>query len=382
MAGQIINRGERKWTVRVFLGRDGDGKRTYQNRSIHGNKRDAEKALAEMLKTRSLGPSIIDIDRVLVSELLDDLERDYKLNGKDVKWCGEKVRLHLKPFFGSMRAARVTSATIAEFCAMRLENEAAVATVNRELSLLKRAYNLGLQCSPPKVHQAPRIKLFREDNARKGFFEHPEFLAMREALPDYLKGVVTFGYLTGCRKGEILTMEWSQIDFTAGVARMEVGETKNKEAREVPLFGELPAILKMQKEATEAKFPRCPWVFHLEGERLQSFWKAWRTASKAAGLIDREGEPTRIFHDFRRTAVRNMVRAGIPEQVAMRISGHKSRTVFERYNVTNAADIRLAAARLSDYMGMLQTKADEAAAEAVAENRHTIGTQEASALVH
>jgi integrase len=369
MAGQLINRGERKWCVRVFLGRDGDGKRTFQNRTVHGTKRDAEKVLADLLKKRSLGPQLIDIDRLLIGELLDDLERDYRLNGKDAKWCNEKCRLHLRPFFGAMRAARVTSATVAEYCDERLEAGAAVATVNRELSLLKRAFNLAARATPAKVHAVPHIKLFREDNARRGFFEHSEYLSMRAALPDYLKGVLMFGYQTGCRKGEILTLRWDQVDLSSGVVRLEVGETKNGEGRIIPLGPDLVEMLKLQRTASRAAHPDCPWVFHLNGERLQTFNKAWRTASKAAGLVNELGEPTRIFHDLRRSAVRNLVRAGTSELVAMRISGHKSRTVFERYNVTSETDIRQGAAKLSSYMAALEEKA-------VAAERHTIGTLE------
>jgi len=368
MAGQIVNRGERTWLVRVFVGRDGNGKRCYQNRTIHGTKRDAEKVLGDLLQKRSLGPQLIDIDRVLVSELLDDLERDYRLNGKDAKWCNEKCRLHLRPFFGAMRAARVTSATIAKYCDTRLEAGAALATINRELSLLKRSFNLAARATPAKVHAVPHIRLFREDNARRGFFEHSEYLAMLAALPDYLKGVLMFGYLTGCRKGEILTLRWDQVDLASGVVRLEVGETKNGEGRIIPLGRDLVEMLKLQRTASRAAHPDCPWVFHLNGERLQTFNKAWRTASRAAGLVDANGEPTRIFHDLRRSAVRNLVRAGTSELVAMRISGHKSRTVFERYNVTSEADIRQGAAKLSSYMAALEE-------QAIAEERHTIGTQ-------
>lgn len=374
MAGQLIRRGDRKWCVRVFLGCDGNGKRAYQNRTVQGSKKDAEKVLADLLTKRSMGPNLIDLDRVLMGELFDDLERDYRLNGKDAKWCNEVVRLHLRPFFGATKAARVTSATVAQFADAQLEKKAAVATINRQLSLLKRSFNLARQCTPPKVHEVPHIRMFREDNARKGFFEHEEFVAMRAALPDYIKPAFVFAYYTGCRKGEVLGLQWPQVDLLRGVVRLEVGETKNGEGRIIPLATEVVEVLKLQKQRTEAEYPGLPWVFHYNGERLQSFNKAWRTASKAAGLVDAADKPTRLFHDLRRTAVRNLVRAGTSESVSMKVSGHKSRTVFMRYNVTTEADLQEAVANLGSYV-------DGLAKKAAAKNPHTIGTQEGNRVI-
>lgn len=109
MPGQIINRGDKVWLVRVFAGRDAQGKRTYVNRTIHGNKKDAEKVLAELLQNRDLGPLLAG--KLTASSLLDDLVADYRINDKSLDWSEMVVRVHLRPHFGPMTAAKVTTTT-------------------------------------------------------------------------------------------------------------------------------------------------------------------------------------------------------------------------------------------------------------------------------
>ena len=204
----------------------------------------------------------------------------------------------------------------------------------------------------------PFPKRLRENNVRKGFFEREEFVAVRTALPDEIKPVVTFAYWTGCRKGEILDLQWPQVDLGDRVIRLEPGETKNDEPRIIPLADELYHMLCMQKAIRDQKWPACPWVFFRRGDRIKDFRKAWETACKTAGLVDDSGDPAKLFHDLRRTGVRNLVRAGVPERVAMAISGHKTRSVFDRYNIVSERDLHEAARRLNDYIQSRDSTAD------------------------
>jgi integrase len=190
--------------------------------------------------------------------------------------------------------------------------------------------------------------MLKENNVRKGFFEHGDFNALRTALPSYLKDFVTFAYKTGWRHSEIAGLKWSQVDRDNGIVRLEAGETKNDDARTVYLDEELKEVITRQWEGRKNLLP---YVFLNEkgSDKIKRFDKSWKTACKDAKI------GKRLFHDLRRTAVRNMVRSGIPEGVAMKISGHKTRSVFDRYNIVNDADLKLAAQKQEAY---LQTQID------------------------
>lgn len=395
MPGQIIPRGERAWLVRVYVGRDPQtGKRKYEGHTVHGTKKDAQSYLNGKMRERDLG-TYASVQRTSMGTLFDDLLADYKINGKCYDWAEGKVRVNLRPYFGSMKAASIGTTVVRQYIEHRQQPEkrvytdeqgrkrereygpAANATINRELALLRRAFNLGKMATPPKVGAVPHIPMLAENNVRKGFFEHDAFLAVRRALPEEIRPVIAFAYFTGCRKGEILGLQWPQVDLSEQAVRLEPGETKNNEGRMIPLVSELYQVLAMQKETHDRCWPESPWVFSRAGKPILEFKNAWAAACKSAGLVDAEGEPAKLFHDLRRTGVRNLIRAGVPERVAMTISGHKTRAVFDRYNIVSESDLKDAARRLGEYLAHKGTP--ETATET---ERHTIGTQEPKPAVN
>lgn len=285
--------------------------------------------------------------------LFDDLLNDYKINAKDHKWACRVVGKHLRPHFGKLPPDKVTTAEIREYVATRLERGAANGTINRSLALLKRAFNLAREATPPRVGQTPFIPMLAEAPPRSGFFEHEEYVAVRDALPVDVRPILAFGYWTGCRKGEIVSLQWRQVDLLERMVRLEPGTTKNGEPRIIPLAPELYEMLAVQRQVRDQLWPKCPWVFARLGKRIKNFRKAWDTACQQVGFW--EGDPdtgrlTKLFHDCRRSGVRNLVRSGAPENVAMQISGHKTRSVFDRYNIVSERDLKLAAARLGEYL--------------------------------
>jgi integrase len=308
----------------------------------------------------------IYFDKVRFDELAEDFLADYRINGKKTLDNAQQNVARLKKFFGGMRVTEITSAKIGDYIEGRKKDGVANATINRELATLKRMFRIGLRCTAPKVGQIPFIPILKERNIRKGFFEHGEFTRLRDALPAYLKPVVTFAYYFGWRREEILGLTWERVDMAQGIVRLEPGETKNDEGRTLYLNDELMA---MMQGLHSVRRLGCPYVFHRDGKKIGEFRKTWEAALIESGIgatykckncgsvveimkkVRRKDRicsrckskslkwAGKIFHDFRRTAVRNMIRAGIPELVAMRISGHKTRSVFDRYNIVSQADL-------------------------------------------
>ncbi len=333
--GEVVE--GRTWWIRYF----DHGRPIYENTRCV-KKTDAERLLkqreGEIAEGRIPGFSF---ERVRFEDLVRDLVTDYEINAKRSLPRVKRGLRHLAAFFGGWRATEITTDRIRAYTAMRLEEGATNATINRELAALKRMFNLAARCTPPKVGFVPYIPMLKENNVRKGFLTHDQFLALRDALPSYLKGLVTFAYYTGWRRGEIVGLTWDRVDLKEGLVRLEPGETKNDQARTVYLVPELLEVLRKQLAARRLG---CPFVFHLGGKPVGDFRKSWEQACAQAGV------PKLLFHDLRRTAIRNLVRAGVPERVAMMISGHKTRTVFDRYNIVSAEDLKQAAHRQEAYV--------------------------------
>jgi integrase len=265
----------------------------------------------------------------------------------------------LETLFGKLAISKLTTDHIQRYITHRLAEGVGNGTINREFTLLRRCLNLGRMCTPPEVTRAPLIPRLAEAPPRKGFFEHEECVAMSAALPPDVRAILAFGYYTGRRRGEVMGLPWSQVDLLEGAVRLEPGETKNDEDRTFYLTPQLREVLEMQRAIREEKLPDRPLVFfwHDTGKRIVDFRGSWEAASKAAGLWDeRTGRPKRIYHDSRRTGVRDLLRSGNSESVAMRISGHKTRAVFDRYNIVSDSDLKDAARHRGEYANRKQAE--------------------------
>ena len=269
---------------------------------------------------------------------LDDQKRQKRHSYKSAE---QWVRLHLEPAFGSMKAAKLETKHIESFVDQKQAADYENASINRYLAALRRAFTLGMEALPPLVYSVPKITKLEEDNVREGFLEHHQYVNLRNELPDHQRLVLVIGYHFGMRRGEILKLRWDQVDWDANLIRLERKQTKGKKARVAPLYGELRAWFEM---AYAARDPDCPFVVSWRGKQVGDLKTAWASARERAGLS------WVLVHDLRRTAVRNMIRAGIPEKRAMLISGHKTRSVFDRYDITDERDLQGDGERLARYL--------------------------------
>ncbi len=208
------------------------------------------------------------------------------------------------------------------------------------------------------------------DNARQGFFEKDEVNRVIGLLRTAHGEAVRFAYLSGWRRGEVLPLRWEQIDRSAREARLYT--SKNGHPRVLPLEGELWAVIERcwsQREFQTANGSAIsPLVFHDNGRILGDFRKRWATACDDAKVSGR------LFHDLRRSAVRDMIRSGVPQSVAMSISGHRSTAIFLRYDIASDADRREALRRTQAHREAIK---EGGSVVSMSENRDKTGTKRA-----
>jgi integrase len=332
-------------------------------------------------------------ERIRTSALLDALETSYKIESKD----SPQFKSHLKrirDYFGPWRALEVTTDAVDRYITEQQESGCAAATINRGTQLLGQAFKLAVERK--RLSSAPAIRhLSEKDNARQGFFAERELRAVVENLPDYLKDFTLFGFSSGWRSGEIKSLTWEDVD--GDCIRLRSENSKNGEGRVIVLEGELANLMERRKAARVVETAAGPVlsksIFHNgAAEPIGDIRKAWQSACCMVG-VGKMVCPTctgtvealprcatcskrscvecsklhcskcsknwkreelkyagKLFHDLRRSSVRNMIRAGVSEKVAMTLSGHKTHSMLSRYNIVNETDQRQALRRTQDYL--------------------------------
>jgi integrase len=345
--GMIYKRGS-TWWIQYYS----NGRKVRESTGIQSVGKDQQQAAKKFLRDREgrseLGAAMLPkVQKTTVDELLIDLRAHYETTGNRGLREAETRLMPLLKYFRGRRANVIAGDVLTSYIQRRQANGLANGTINRELGMLGTAYKLGLEHG--KVMRRPVIHLLKEANPRQGFFEEHQFLAIRKHLPEDLALAVTIMWLYGWRRSEIMALQLSQIDLEAGTLRLEPGTTKNKDGRVVFMTPELKMMVLAQIERVRILSRRLgrvlPGLFHhlhgcYTGQPVQDFRKAWSHACERVGLVGM------LRHDFRRSAVRNMERAGVPRSVAMKVSGHKTESIYRRYAIVNETDIQEATNRL------------------------------------
>jgi integrase len=285
-------------------------------------------------------------NKLTVAEVLALVPRNYQVKGNKSLKRVKQIIAAVAAQLGSTRALRVTGTRLEQYVIDRREDGMADATIKYELAVLRRAFRLAKR--EKLLAEVPDFPTIALDNARQGFFEPDQFLAVRAKLPDYLRDVATFAYVTGWRiPSEVLTLTWADVNLEAGEVRLRAAVTKGKKARVFPFAAspELAALLADRHARAKAMYQATgewvPSVFHHSGKPIRDCYTAWRKACREADV------PGRLMHDFRRTAVRNLEWAGVPRSVAMQLTGHKTEEVYRRYAIVASDDLRAGVERLS-----------------------------------
>ncbi len=342
-------KGSVNWYIKV------DGKRIATGTPI---KAVAIKKLQERMGRVSLGiQSPEELRRLRYEQIRDSLLAEYR-NGKQrghslvTKSDGTETIWglnHLDKFFASRSVVQITTDLLREFVTLRKKQGASHGTINRNMGLLRRMLHLARK--EGRLQVIPHFPMLQEAAPRDGFVDDNQFKKLLAALPARLRPFILFLYTTGCRTGEAKQITWEQVHLDERVIRLTGTQTKNATPRTLPLVDALVTMLRKQKKRKAGLlFP------------VGNFRKAWTSACIKAGLGTRvKGKENGNYgtyhglipHDLRRSAVRNMIRVGVSQTVAMSISGHKTIAVFQRYDITDDRDKQAAMTRVGSSLGQV-----------------------------
>ena len=331
-------KGSRNWFIRFYL--DGRLKRETTGTPVP---EQALEFLRQRIEQAARGLYTDPSQRPTFSEMQAQLVENYEFKRNRTE--PTRFLAHLSKFFGDVSGEKITEERIKEYSRMRLKTDGvAPGTLRRELAILKRM----LRLSAHRLPRVPLVDMPRVDNARQGFFEEDDLQAILPHLPAHARNLVEFLYLTGWRSGEAFRLTWPDVDWKQQTVLLR--DSKNREPRIFPFkyHPRLEEVLRRQRQEVSrwelANGSLCPAVFHWKGRAIKKLRRSWMTACKRAGL------PGRLLHDFRRTAVRNLIRAGVQQAIAMKITGHKTDSIFRRYLIVDEELLAQATGAVAAYL--------------------------------
>ncbi len=327
----------RVWYIRYSFGGDRPEEATTAQ-----SRKEAEATLRDKLARLDRGQTSVAAHRTRVCDLWEPLKTNYEIKGQRVQDLLGRWK-HLKPVLGNELVRNITHDRMERYVKARFNEGAAPATVQREIACLRRMIRLGAKSGLVVV--LPIFPTIYVDNARQVFWEPEEYKAILAEVPHYLRPIIATEYWTGFRADELLKLEWRHVDLETGRIELEPKMNKNKSFKTIYLPQDALAVLRDWRKTTEDLMSITDTiitrVFHRNGQPIKSYRTAWDNARKRVGL---QGK---TFHDFRRTMTRHLRDAGVDDPTSMKITGHKTRSVFDRYNIRDERDVKNAADKLS-----------------------------------
>jgi integrase len=254
------------------------------------------------------------------------------------------LQVYLKKFnseFGNVIVNQIKAAELENLQAKRKAEGMADSTVDQELAAARVVINKGFDNDlvggdTLKAFKKVKKLLKRNSNARDMIITREQFQSLLDAAPTHTLNIMATGFYTGMRKGEILSLTWSKVDMKNRVIRLEAEDTKDRERRTIPICQELYETLRMIPKALHDDH-----VFQYKGKPIRDIRTGLEKACKAAGMAyGRKVKDGFVFHDFRHCFNTYMRKAGVADSVTMRITGHSSREMFDRYNTADKEALR------------------------------------------
>lgn len=331
--GTVFKRG--KWW-HVCYSADGQ---TFRESAHTQIEEEAKAYLAKVIGSKYAGNAITP-SKVRVRDLLRLVEQQYELEERASLYIAKlKINRYLLPNFGNLRAVDLSTSRIKAYISKR-RHQAKPATINREIALIRRGFKLGYEHDPPLIARIPKFpELDESDNVRTGFLKRDQYQVLLLEMPEELKLLLVFGYHVGMRRGALLRLKWAWVDLEAGIVRFEEAPRRSRKpvARIIPIFGDMREYLEKQPRTSE-------YVFARGSEPIKDFRESWRSACIRAGV------PELLFHDLRRSAAKVMRQAKIPETKIMSLTGHKTRSMLERYLIDDEYEAVEIGKEVEDYL--------------------------------
>lgn len=325
----------------------------YRRSTGTAKKADAEKELRKTKSEIDNGRNPARGDQLTVSDLLQLVIDDYKMrHNKSLNTVIEKMK-HIREHFKNRKAKNINRGAIKQYILKRQKAGVNDATINRELAVLRRA--LRLAGKHGTVEEMRNLRLKEHPKQKDAFRDRAEFEAFREALPKYLHPLVSFAYVTGWRYGTLVNLKWEHVQgigdrgkditITAPWEIMENGEPLTVTFRTAH---EAARILRVQRhrqnkwKASQPGNPPVEYIFNRDGHRIGDIRHSWNKACQAIGVRGySRGEGRQItFHSLGNTAITEMLRAGIPAHLIMKIVGHKTPIMVNRYQRLLQNDVK------------------------------------------